>query len=65
MVESRPDWCLSRQRVWGTPISIFVNKATGQPLRDQEVQDRIINIIASEGVEAWIKRPSSDFLGEK
>ena len=37
MVESRPDWCVSRQRAWGVPITVFVHKATGEVLRDQAV----------------------------
>ena len=41
MVESRPDWVVSRQRAWGVPLAIFVNKKTGQPLKDQEVNERI------------------------
>ncbi|HIJ37676.1 MAG TPA: class I tRNA ligase family protein, partial [Rhodospirillaceae bacterium] len=41
MVESRPDWCVSRQRAWGVPITVFVHKGTGELLRDQAVIDRI------------------------
>ena len=37
MIEQRPDWCLSRQRAWGVPLTIFVNKKTGEPLRDPAV----------------------------
>ena len=41
MIEQRPDWCLSRQRAWGVPLTIFVNKKTGEPLRDPSVHARI------------------------
>ena len=41
MIESRPDWCISRQRAWGVPIAVFVHKATGEVLRDPEVVERI------------------------
>ena len=37
MIETRPDWCVSRQRAWGVPITVFVNKESGEILRDQEV----------------------------
>ena len=40
MVEARPDWCVSRQRAWGVPIAVFVDKKTGEPLRDPEVVER-------------------------
>ncbi len=63
MVESRPDWCISRQRAWGVPIAIFVNKTTHEPLRDAEVMARIVEIFAREGADAWYARPASDFLG--
>ena len=63
MVESRPDWLISRQRAWGSPLAIFVDKTTGQPLRDDMVDARIQGLIAEEGADAWFTRPSGDFLG--
>jgi isoleucyl-tRNA synthetase len=63
MVETRPDWCISRQRAWGVPIAIFVEKATGALLRDQAVIDRIAAAVEAEGADAWFTRPAEDFLG--
>jgi isoleucyl-tRNA synthetase len=63
MVESRPDWCVSRQRAWGVPIAVFVDKKSGQPLRDQAVVDRIVAAFAAEGADAWFTSPASRFLG--
>ncbi|OYV34316.1 MAG: isoleucine--tRNA ligase, partial [Acidocella sp. 20-61-6] len=65
MVESRPDWCISRQRAWGVPIAIFVDKHTHEPLRDAEVMARIVEIFKTEGADAWYARPAQDFLGDK
>ena len=48
MIESRPDWCISRQRAWGVPIAIFVNKQSGEPLRDQAVMDRVVSAFERE-----------------
>jgi len=64
MVSGRPDWCVSRQRAWGVPIGVFVNKATGQPLRDQAVVDRIVAAFKVEGSDAWFIRDPQDFLGD-
>ena len=63
MIEQRPDWCVSRQRAWGVPITVFVHKKTGEPLRDQAVQDRIVSIFEEEGSDAWFIRDPQDFLG--
>jgi len=63
MIESRPDWCVSRQRAWGVPITVFVNKKTGEPLRDQAVLDRITDIFEAEGSDAWFASEPSRFLG--
>ena len=63
MVESRPDWLVSRQRAWGSPLAMFVDKETNQPLHDEEVNRRIVEAIARDGADAWFTRPVTDFLG--
>ncbi|MDC0530858.1 isoleucine--tRNA ligase [Alphaproteobacteria bacterium] len=65
MIEDRPDWCISRQRAWGVPLAIFVNKKTQEPLRDQDVIDRVVEAFKVEGADAWFEKPSSYFLGSK
>ena len=65
MIESRPDWCISRQRAWGVPIAVFVDKATGEPLRDQAVIDRVADAVAREGADVWFTADPSLFLGNR
>jgi isoleucyl-tRNA synthetase len=65
MIESRPDWCISRQRAWGVPIAVFVDKATGEPLRDQTVIDRVADAVAHEGADVWFTANPSRFLGNR
>ena len=65
MIETRPDWCISRQRVWGVPLPLFVSKETGQPLRDLEVVERIADIYEEEGSDTWFTEDPQRFLGEK
>ncbi|MBP0443200.1 isoleucine--tRNA ligase [Roseomonas sp. SSH11] len=66
MVAARPDWCISRQRAWGVPIAVFVEKKTGEVLRDPAVMDRIICAFREEGADAWY-RPgaAARFLGNE
>ncbi len=63
MIAQRPDWCISRQRAWGVPIALFLDKKTGAPLQDETVLKRIGDIFEKEGSDAWWARPAQDFLG--
>ena len=63
MVEGRPDWVLSRQRAWGVPLAIFVEKASGKVLNDAAVFQRIEAAFEAEGADAWFTSPPERFLG--
>ena len=65
MIETRPDWCVSRQRVWGVPLPIFINKSTNEILVDDEVFENIAKIYEQEGSDCWFLEDSQKFLGNK
>src|SRR5438105_2947505 len=63
MVESRPDWCVSRQRAWGVPIAVFTHRETGEPRRDPLVVERIAAAVEREGADVWFSADPTEFLG--
>jgi isoleucyl-tRNA synthetase len=65
MIEDRPDWLVSRQRAWGVPLPIFVEKSDGSVLQDDEVDARIFAAMKEGGADVWWATPAQDFLGAK
>ena len=66
MLSSSPDWCVSRQRTWGVPITLFVNRQT-QELhpRTAELFEEVAQKVAENGIEAWFELDAADILGEE
>ncbi len=65
MVTGRPDWCVSRQRTWGVPLTVFINKDTNE-LHPQtpELLEQVAKLIEQEGIQAWFDIEPADFLSE-
>lgn len=64
MIETRPDWVVSRQRAWGVPLALFVCKTTGKILNTPEMNKHILDIFTAESSDAWWKREAKDFFPE-
>lgn len=62
MVESRPDWCISRQRSWGVPITLFQCKKCNELVKDKVVIDNIIKEVEKAGVDIWFEKPESELI---
>jgi len=64
MIATRPDWCISRQRIWGVPIAVFLCKGCGKPLNDTRINNAVVQFFAKNGADAWYS-PSADALVPK
>ncbi len=65
MVSNRPDWCISRQRTWGVPITLFVHKESGElHPRTDELFEKVAKAIEEGGIDAWFDASAEDFINE-
>jgi isoleucyl-tRNA synthetase len=65
MIATRPDWCISRQRIWGVPIAVFLCDKCGEPLNDATINKSIVELFKLEGADAWYKQEASALLPKK
>jgi isoleucyl-tRNA synthetase len=62
MIASRPDWCISRQRVWGVPIAVFYCEGCGEVLHSAEAKRAVVELFAREGADAWFAKQAAEIL---
>jgi isoleucyl-tRNA synthetase len=65
MIATRPDWCISRQRIWGVPIAVFMCEGCNQPIIDAGLNKRVVDLFEREGAEAWHTGLAEDLLTEE
>jgi isoleucyl-tRNA synthetase len=65
MIATRPDWCISRQRIWGVPIAVFMCEGCNQPIVNAELNKKIIDLFEREGAEAWHSTSASALLWDE
>jgi isoleucyl-tRNA synthetase len=62
MIATRPDWCISRQRVWGVPIAVFLCNQCHEPLQNPAIHRAIVDLFATDGAEVWHQREAAELL---
>ncbi|MGA2351024.1 MAG: isoleucine--tRNA ligase [Terracidiphilus sp.] len=62
MIATRPDWCISRQRIWGVPIAVFMCELCNLPIISAELNRKIVELLQREGIEAWHTTPTEELL---
>ena len=62
MIATRPDWCISRQRIWGVPIAVFMCEECNQPIIDAALNRSIVDRFQREGIESWATTPNAEIL---
>ncbi|MGA3188236.1 MAG: isoleucine--tRNA ligase [Bryobacteraceae bacterium] len=64
MIATRPDWCISRQRVWGVPITVFYCEACSEPLTDRRILNRVVELFREHTADIWYSKTAAELIGE-
>jgi isoleucyl-tRNA synthetase len=64
MIATRPDWCISRQRIWGVPIAVFLCEGCGRPLEDPSLNRAVVDLFGRSGADAWYTSQADALLPE-
>jgi isoleucyl-tRNA synthetase len=62
MIATRPDWCISRQRVWGVPIVVFYCEQCRHPLTDRKILDSVVALFAEHSADIWFERTAMELV---
>jgi isoleucyl-tRNA synthetase len=62
MISSRPDWCISRQRVWGVPIVVFYCSACREPLTDKAILDSVVDLFETHSADIWFEKTAAELI---